>query len=129
MPKRSKRLKKRATKKKKPSPNAKLLTRLRRVEALFNLVAPNLPAPQAVQQSLAPDQMQCARLETELEQVHERNRYVEAKLNELRDWLVGMLTPDQIDHAKVAGCSPEVYAVEYIKINHDKFFPRVSLNK
>ena len=34
--------------------------------------------------------------------------------------LVEILTPEQLDHAKVAGCNPEVYAIELLHLWREK---------
>lgn len=53
-------------------------------------------------------------------------RAAEAHRNyfELSRKLVGLLTPDQIEAAKIAGCTPEVYAIEFIELAKDKLFPK-----
>lgn len=36
--------------------------------------------------------------------------------------LVPLLTEDQVEHARIAGCAPEVYAVEMLQLYREKFF-------
>jgi len=46
----------------------------------------------------------------------------ESKFKFISDKLVGLMTPDQMEHAKIAGCAPEVYAIEMLQLYRDKFF-------
>ena len=50
----------------------------------------------------------------------------ERKYGIIRDKLVSLMSPDQIDAAKIAGCSPEVYALEYLELWKDHLFPRTA---
>lgn len=52
----------------------------------------------------------------------------ERELAEIRRKLVTLLSPDQIDAAKVCGVTPEFYALECIDLYKAKFFPHMPAN-
>lgn len=47
----------------------------------------------------------------------------ERKYRTLRDALVSILTKDQLEAASIAGCDEAIYAIEYIKLQKEIFFP------
>ena len=53
-----------------------------------------------------------------------RAKYAEERLKFLHDKLVGLLSPDQIEAARISGCPPEVYAIEWIEIWREQIFPK-----
>ena len=46
----------------------------------------------------------------------ERASVSEAKLSYLKDKLINLLNADQLEAARVCGCDPEIYALEWIDI-------------
>ena len=46
------------------------------------------------------------------------------KYNELSRKLVGLLTADQLDAARVCGVTPEFYAIEFIELAKNRLFPK-----
>ena len=48
--------------------------------------------------------------------LEQRCLQVERDYNELRRRVVSFLSPEQIEAAKVCGCTPEVYALEWFEI-------------
>lgn len=48
------------------------------------------------------------------------------KYKGLRDKLVRLLNADQLDASRIAGCEPELYAIECIEIYKEQFFPHFS---
>ena len=52
----------------------------------------------------------------------------ERQLAEFRNKLVRLLSPDQLDAAKVCGVTPEFYALECIELYKAKFFPQMAPN-
>lgn len=49
----------------------------------------------------------------------------ERELAEISAKLVRLLSPDQLDAAKVCGVTPEFYALECIELYKEKFFPHM----
>lgn len=54
----------------------------------------------------------------------ERARYDRAALDRLNGRLVGLLSADQIEAARISGCDPAIYAIEWIEIWREKMFPK-----
>lgn len=52
----------------------------------------------------------------------ERDEY-KRQLEFLKAKLAGLLSPDQVEAAKICGCRPEMYAIEVIDMYKEKFFP------
>lgn len=48
--------------------------------------------------------------------LEQRCLYVENQYYQLRKRLIDLLLPEQIEAAKICGCSPEMYALEWIEI-------------
>lgn len=55
-----------------------------------------------------------------LVEAERRAEYAEKELTSLQDALTTLLLPTQVDAAKIAGCPPHVYALEWIKIWAEK---------
>ena len=53
----------------------------------------------------------------------QRAERTEIELTTLKQKLVGLLSKDQLEAAKICGCAPEVYAIECIEIWKEKIFP------
>ena len=45
-----------------------------------------------------------------------RAEYAEKELLTLKDTLTSMLLPEQVEAARIAGCAPHIYALEWIKL-------------
>ena len=58
-----------------------------------------------------------------LGQAERRAVVAEEALGLLKKRLTQLLSPDQLEAARVCGCSPEVYAIECIEIWKGKVFP------
>lgn len=58
-----------------------------------------------------------------LGQAERRAKEAEESLALLKKRLTQLLSPDQIEAARVCGCSPEIYAIECIEIWKAKIFP------
>ena len=48
----------------------------------------------------------------------------EVGLSYLKEKLTSFLTPDQIAAAEICGCSPEVYAIEFIELWKERMWPK-----
>lgn len=55
-----------------------------------------------------------------VERAESAQQRAEAQRSQLVTKLVGLLTPDQIDHAKAADCLPELYACELLQMWKEK---------
>lgn len=53
----------------------------------------------------------------------QRTEEIQRKYNELSDKLIGLLTPDQVEAARIAGCDPATYAIEWIELQKARIFP------
>ena len=56
--------------------------------------------------------------EAELMAAYHKNQY-----NILNDRLAALLTKDQLEAARVCGCAPAVYAIEFIELQKPRIFP------
>ena len=58
-----------------------------------------------------------------LSSAEQRAERSEVELATLRARLVGLLSLDQLEAAKICGCPPQVYAIECIELWKEKIFP------
>lgn len=61
-----------------------------------------------------------------LKEAEMRAAKAEQLYNELARKLSGLLEPDQLDAARISGCAPELYAIEWIELQKERLFPSPS---